>query len=362
MKIQRHIRLLALGALALLTASCQGLISHYDPPICDYTVQLQYHYNLENTATGNLFERYVKSLDAYIFDEAGVLYAIEPVTTDECTGSWVTELLLPPGKYSVIAVGNRSAMSRIHDNSEELMIGTTHRDDLLLTLTNRSVNGSDDGRYCANTGRLYHGYRTFSVSPTDISYVRVDMVHSHLDLRYTIRWKNNKYPVNSNDFFVILRDLPSEYKLMPEYIYPDKNTCEEFDCGTHELYNSVCQTPRQHIPQVRYDCNTMDHRRNVTLFGNAISGQTLTYRIRNCGEGRIETKISLWRDNSSRTGEAEQLMKEISLNDFLNRSRIDLDRTLKQQYHIVFEIDYDTGQVSAWFSTISDWDEGGGLS
>lgn len=362
----KYIRRLALfTTVTLLAVSCKGMIEHFDPPACEYTVQLQYHYNQENTSLDNQFARYVKSLEAYIFDENGILYAIESVKADECSGEWVTELTLPPGKYSVIAVGNRSIMSRTHDQGKDVVIGTTKREDMLLTLETRSVNGHDDGSNFLNTGRLYHGYRTFSILPDAPSFVRVDMVHSHLDLRFTIRWKGNAAPNNTGDFYVLLTDVPSQYGLMPEYIYEQpKAACQLHDAtsGGHDSYNSTCLEVRHHIVTVQKTENVVSHRNDVYLSDNVISGQALTYRLRNAASDCTATKISLWRENGARSGTPERLMKEIHLNDFLNRSFEDLDLTLKQQYHIVFEIDPATGQVETSFANIADWNEGGGLN
>lgn len=358
----RHIRRLLLVVLvALGGVSCRGLIEHFDL-ICDYTVQLRYDYNQENGTSENRFERYIKSAEEYIFDADGILCAFGPVTKDVCTGEWVSQLDLPPGRYSVIAVGNRSAMSRIHAGGTEPVIGRTRREDMTLTLETRSVNGHDDGTNFLNTGRLFYGYRTFTVAPDQVSLVRVDMVHSHLDLRYTIRWKGSAAPANTGDFYVMMTDVPSQYSLMPEYVYPQpKGNCEQHDPASHDTYDTQCLSVRHHIVTVQKAENIVSHRNDVYLSGNVISGQMLTYRLRSPGADCTETRISLWRTGGTRAGEPERMMKDIPLNDFLSRSFEDLDTTLKQQYHIVFEIDPATGQVSVWFADIADWDEGGGL-
>lgn len=360
--LSRHIKcLLLLVGVTIASASCMGVIDLNDD-ICDYNVQLRYDYNLENTSSINQVVRYVKTLEEYIFDNEGRLYAINPLALDICTGQWVSELTLPPGRYSVIAVGNRTAMSRTHDRFSDLKIGVTRREDMMLTLTERSTNGSDDGRNFSSCGRIFHGYRTFSVEAGHTSLIRVDMVHSHLDLRFTIRWKGNKTPVDTNDFYVILKDLPSEYNLMPEYIYPTTTACKEFDCDIHDEYNRMCHNVRHHITQVRKNDNVTSYREDVVMRGNEIMGQTISYRIRNMGDDRVRTTISLYSAGTTLNTKPVQLMKEIHLNNFLNRNYIDLDQTLKQQYHIVFEINPDTGEVHVRFAEIADWDEGGGIA
>ena len=366
-KLPRHIKhFLTLAAVALGIMSCDKVLDRYDTE-CNYTVRIRYDYNRENTSDVNLLTTYISSLEEYIFDSDGVLYAINPLAADVCTGQWVSEHLLPPGHYSVIAVGNRTDMSKTYDqdavthslSAAAPVIGRTRRENMMLALTRRSTDGSDDGKNYNNCGRLYYGYRTFTVTPTGISYVRVDMVHSHLDLMFTIRWKNNKVPVNTNDFYVTLTDLPSQYNLMPEFAYPRRNVYEVHDPAstTHDPYESVSQAVRHYIPYVMYEVAPVNYRENVRLRNNTISSQTISYRIRNCDPGRPVTNLSLWRGN----GTPERLMNDVQLNDFFNRNGIDLDHTLRQQYHIMLEIDGDTGQVDVWLADIADWDEGGYL-
>ena len=352
----RHTRALWPLAVLLLAAggwaSCQGVIDG-DGEICAYTVQLRYDYNEENTTQTNEFAKHVLSTEEYIFDEHGILCAIGPVTADACTGEWVTQQMLPPGRYSVIAVGNRTSMS---SSGPQPKVGETRREDLLLTLVNRSANGTDDGVHFESCGRLFHGYRTFTVAERGISHIRVDMVHSHLDLRFTIRWKNNQIPAHADDFYVLLKDVPSQYHLMPEFLYPvPREAAKLHDPVADDKHESVSDRVIHHIPQVHHDRNLATHRKDVGLYGNALSAQMIGYRIRNVGADRAETTISLYGNGGT------QLMKDIHLNDFLNRSGINLDHTLKQQYHIVFEINPDTGEVTVWFADIADWDEGGNL-
>lgn len=347
--------------IVFCAASCDGAIELFDKEECDYSVQLTYHYNQENKSSGNDFGRFIYNTDEYIFDDRGILCAIGTVTQDPCDGQWVSKYNLEPGRYSVIAVGNHTSMSRIHANNAVPEIGVTSRDDMMLTLSNRSSDGSDDGTNYMSIGRLYHGYRTFTVAQNGTSNIRVDMVHSHLDLRFTIKWKGDAAPTNTKDFYVILSHVPSEYALMPEYVYPSKGKCEIHNCDTHDEYNNTCLAVRHHIATVKKSENVVNHRRNVSMLGNTISSQTLSYRIRNQSSDCVESKISLWRTNATRSGIPEQLMKEISINDFLNRSGVNLDHSLKQQYYIIFEIDSDTGQVKAWFSSIADWENGGNI-
>ena len=337
----------------LLTSCIRGVIDRHE--ICTYNVQIVYHYNQENTSPINQISRFVRSLDEYLFDSDGVLYAIHPKTLDICTGEWISELMLPPGRYTVISMGNSGATNTTTDSGMPLQVGVTKREDVLHTLVTPSANGD-----YINSDRLYHGYRTFSVESGKQSYVRVDMVHSHLDLRYTIYWKGNAAPANTNDFYVILKDVPSEYHIMPEFVYPVAGSLSEtYDALLLDEYALESRDVRHHITTVEKVSNIINYQRDVIMFGNYISGQTISYRLRNSGHGGTESTLSLYSRTPDSSNQPTRLMKEIPLNDYLNRSYVDLNLTLKQQYHLVFVIDPDTGLVDVMFAEIADWDEGG---
>lgn len=363
-QLKKHIEsYLLLAVFCAVCTSCDKMIDLHDVPLCDYTAKLRYEYNMENTSNSNRITTYIKSLDEYIFNEQGVLYSIGHLTIDPCTGEWVSQNDLPVGRYSVVALGNLTSMSDVSDNLASLVVGVTRCDDVMMSLVNRSAMSgkSAENEYFDNCSRLFYGYRTFAVEPTGVSDVRVDMVHSHLEVRYIIRWKGDRAPKDSKDFFLLLKDVPSQYRMTPEWIYSESGVCEPRDAGVHDPYQVVDQSVRHYIMKVEKDQNIITHRIPATMFGKTVTGQTISYRIRNPAQGRTMTTISLWRNSATRSGESEMLMKEIPLNDFLSRSGINLDQTLKQFYELVFEIDPYTGSVVVGFADVADWDDGGNL-
>lgn len=342
----RHIRrLLLLGVVVFGGVSCRGLIEHY-APICDYTVQLRYDYNQENTTTDNLFGRYVKSTEQYIFDGQGVLYAVAPVTADPCTGQWVSQLDLPPGRYSVIAVGNRDTRSRISDGEggPAPEIGVTRREDMRMTLENAEPMA--EGRI-GPSERIYHGYRTFSVLPDRTSLVRVDMVHSHMVLRIRVTWRNSA-PADEHNVTMTLGDVTPGYSLMPEYVYKD-NSGKVHDPQTDDGYRVVDNSVIHHIPVVREDIAP----RNTYQLDSYINGdktvnvEFVSYRIRKSG-GSVVTL----------TGNGGPLMDDVDLTQWFADKNIELDRNLKQDFALEFMIG-DDRSVTINALSMEDWFEGG---
>lgn len=343
-------------------SSCQKVLDHNDTD-CDYSVRLFYHYNRENMSRDNVLPKYVKWIDQYIFDRDGVLLAIDPIGADVCDGTYNSELMLPPGRYSVIAVGNQTSMSRMWDNLNDIAPkeGLTRREDMRLSLVNEVRTRGTRGYY-DNCGRLYYGYRTFSIEQGKLSHIRVDMVHSHLVVDYTIRWKAGATPpAEPNGYYVQVSDIPSRYGAMPQYYFPG-GQAGDHNPGHCDPYNRVCLEPLHHIPTVYKpdmfdpsDCNIVVHRSAAVKASRTIIGQTVTYRLRNGGD----VKFSLHR--SGEAGDPDRrLMKDVNLNRFFQEIGHNLDLALRQEYEIVFEIDAD-GRVAVFLAGVGEWDEGGGL-
>lgn len=351
-------RLLFVSLPILLFSCTEGLLDHFGNEKCDYTVRLFYHYNRENTSSENVLPAYVKWMDEYLFDEEGILYQVRPLAVDTCEGNFISELDLPPGRYSVISIGNQTSMSEIND----ARVGITRREDMLLTLRNETKTRAGNGYY-DNCGRLFYGYRTFSVEAGNPGRVRVDMVHSHLVIDYTIRWKAPAIaPTDAGKYYVRISNIPSKYALMPQYYFPNGrvSTHNPESC---DLYNRVCLEPLHHLPTVYHpesfdpsDCNIVAHRADAIKVNRTLRGQTVTYRLRNAGD----VMFSLYKAGESGEND-EQLMKDIHLNRFFQDMGHNLDQTLRQEYSIVFEIDAD-GNVGVFFATgVGEWDEGAGL-
>ena len=346
------ISLFRLSIVLFLTTSCEGLLGRYDDKECGYTVQIRYDYNKENGSVFNELPAYVSTLTEYLFDDQGVLIDSVQVRVDECYGQYLSEYDLPPGRYTVIAIGNQSTMSEITDNGKPLEPGVTRREEMLLTLQHVVTRTDDngDGNY-NNCGRLYHGYRTFSVEPNQVSNVRVDMVHSHHVLRFRIRWKQAPPPLG--DYYATMTYIPSEYTLMPQYVYPEPYKWEDYDCAIHDLFSRQPIWVKHHIPTVHQDRNILTHKLHLRRNADAeIKGEFVMYRIKN----ETTPTMALYMGMDA-TG--KQQMKEINLQRYFNEQQIDLDHTLKQEYNIEIMIDATANQVHVYPITISDWEEGG---
>ncbi|NDV64246.1 FimB/Mfa2 family fimbrial subunit [Bacteroides sp. 224] len=335
----------------LLLNACH--IDHYGPEgECNYTVRIFYHYNRENTSRENVLPDYVKWMTAYIFDSEGILYATHPVEIDVCDGQYASELNLPPGRYSIIVVGNDTSMSATTDaaTTHTPEVGVTHREDMLLFLQNETPTRTARG-YFDNCGRLYHGYRTFSIAPAELSHVRVDMVHSHCVINYKVIWEGGM-PNNLSNVHIRMQNMPSEYHLMPEFIYPEQQgLCYKHNPDSDDFYDRQETNCIHHIATVHNNRNYVNHRHTSTLFGQEATGEVITYRLRNEPEpGKISTFTVYDAD--------KPLANSVPLNDFFVRQGINLDETLRQEYPLVFRINKD-GSITVAFATVEDWDEGG---
>ncbi len=220
------IKYMLLLLTCVLSAGCEMTLHETD--ICDYTVLLHYDYNEENTSKGrNMILSYVTHIDELIFDEEGVLVNLQRIEPDECRDYLDSEVMLPPGRYSVIAIGNIDHRSDLHDDAlGNLKVGATRREDLRLSLDNAEELA--DGTH-NNSEKLYHAYHTFIVREEGISRIRVNMINAHMELRFRVTWKRNT-PSRTDSYYAILETIPSEYNIMPEYIYP----AGSFDAVLHE--------------------------------------------------------------------------------------------------------------------------------
>lgn len=335
----------------MLVAGLLGIVScslEDDNEICDYNIQLSYHYNLENFTTANMLDNHVSVITEYIFDEDGILFRINTIHADECLQYIVSEQMLPPGRYSVIAWGNLGNACAASD----AVIGVTRRDEMLLQFDNPC---SEYPGYELNGDRIFHAYRTFTVGETGISRLRVDVVHSHLLLRYRVRWRTpSKAPeLGSGEFQMRLNGNPSEYNFMPEYISREQY-CRVHDRNADDDYRSQCNEVIHHIPTVYTDRNVRSNRVNHQVnVDRIIDGEFIAFRLRNS----TPTTVTLHHYSNMRAGE-RQLMNTVPLGDFFRRYGEDLDKTLKQEYHLEFIIN-DDGSVSVQPIGIADWDEGG---
>ena len=353
-KTIQNTKLLLLSCVAVCASSCiKNALNHYDD-ICDYTVQLRYDYNEENSTSENRIDYVVRSLEEYVFDEREILVAINDIGRDICDGTWHSDLNLPPGRYSVIAVANRDHRSRLWDNASggTPVKGVTHRDDMRMAL--ESADTFDDGTK-GESEKLYHGYRTFTIASQALTYIRVDMVHSHLLLRVRVTWRNNATPPKGEDYYVALETVPSDYRLMPEYIYPAGSfTYQTHNPVVHDHYPSVNNDVIHHIPKTCHELNNeLIHRYDTRVNAdNELWGEFTTYRVKLASSPKL--RIARSSDN------ALIVPKVIDLYEYFDWYEIEPDYELKQEYFIDIVIDGD--KIILMPLNIADWDEGDTLS
>ena len=193
--ITRHIgKLLLFAGLLLSAAGCYDLEGERE--ICDYNLLLRYDYNEENSATENMIKYYVYTIDEYIFDEDGILFLHNRFTPDICREMMNSEVMLPPGRYSVIAVGNEDDRSATTDRAtgSAPVKGVTHRDDMRLTL-------DDIASHYALMPEYIYPRNTFDVktfdADTDNDYPSEDegVIHhipfTHFEGRNVLSYRND---------------------------------------------------------------------------------------------------------------------------------------------------------------------------
>ena len=354
---KKYIKLLLASVVALFGASCS--MDEYNE-ICDYTVQLRYDYNEENTADNNMIDYYVDKIDEYIFDEQGILFLHRQISHGKCREYLHSEVDLPPGQYSVIAIGNvdeRSEVIDITSTSTGLkppIPGVTRREDIRLSLNNcENLFGNTIGP----SEKLYYGYKTFTVLPNKISLIRVDVINAHLSLKLRVTWKNG-IPATIQGYYMQLEGLPSEYNLMPEFIYPARSfDCENHNTNSHDAYPSNCNVVIHHIPHTCHqNSNVLTHRYDSYITNDhEMWGQFTTYRIKNA----TPTLLNIYHYDENTQQTTKILSNGIDLQAYFAFRQTNLDQTLKQDYLLSVEIDGDKTNILPL--NVGDWEEGGAL-
>ncbi len=332
--------------------------------VCNYRVQLRYEYNEENTSHGqNMILYYISHIDELIFDEDGILVHIQHIGPDECFEYIGSEITLPPGRYSVIAMGNIDGRSLISDNiNNDLIVGVTRRENVRLSLEDAYTFG--DGTR-GNCEELFHGYRTFTVREEGLSRVRVDMVNDHFELQFRIIWKNVDQRPEAGTYYAILQDIPSENNLMPEYFYP----AGSFNAVLHEptvndAYPHTDNNVIHHIPRTCYRGHNILSHSNTTYLNadGEVWGKFVNYRIKTA----TEPVMTLWfapNGIRSRSTDPMMLPREIKLKDYFSWAGLKLDHELKQEYALDIVVDGDQIFISPFDQFgVSDWTDGGALN
>lgn len=322
--------------LALLLTSCR-----IDRPLeeCRYNVQISYQYLREMSDTRNMIDSYVHSIDEYIFDRNGVLLDSRKVQGSACSGKSVSESTLPPGLYSVVAVGNLGLASSL----TQVVPGTTRLEDMMLWLDNpHPVGGWVQAHN--DSEKLYYGYGTFEVRDKKVSHIKVNMFHSHCVLSITVRWKT-KIPDDMRDLYMTYKEVPGQYSFRPGYVIQN-STWHGYD-PSFDDYPMQTADNKFYTPWHGQTTRTVVHKKDVNInVDRKIITQFITYRYRS----NSPLLISLHAGPT-------QIMKEIDLSHFFTSMGIDLDKNFRQEFNLQFVIDGDNVHVG--FISLSDWEEGG---
>ncbi len=329
MKRFYKIRIYVLGLAACMAALASCDIDD-DAQVCDYNLQLNYHYNREDTSDGNLLKQYVSSITEYLFDENGILFGVNELHWDEC-GELVSEKTIPPGRYSVIAWGNMTGIDIV-----ELPQISNVNDRTLMTLHPDNPTLAEVGAPQANGDRLFYGYRTFVVNEQGISRVRVDMTHSHLALGFQVKVNDHTFAEDTR-FVMELKEVPSLYRFMPEYCAGYRVTPFTHD-PLLDPYLKISNDVDHYIPFVEQTANIYTHVTGGTMDSEGmIEGLFLTYRLRNTTSPVLNFYV--YPDSDSTT--PLHLIEDYPLDDFFaaHYPGLDLDKTLRQEYMLMIEID-----------------------
>lgn len=356
----RRLKYLVSMVFVLCVAGCDNDL--YELEICTYTLQLRYHYNEENTTVENKIVYWIRGIDEYIFDAQEILYMTRRVTESVCTENLDSEIDLPAGRYSVIGVGNRDTRSSTWDaaTGRAPEIGKTHRDDMRLSLTD--PDSFEDGTV-GPCEELFHGYRTFTVGETGASRVRVDMINTHFQLRFRVTWTNASRTPSAGTYYAVLEDVPSQYALMPQYIYPAGEFSPlEHDPSEHDFYPYNDNDVIHHIPHTGHDSDNMLSHSNTTYLNadGEVWGQLVNYRIKT----DMHPILKLYYSPGGTRAEGDPMVfpRAIDLQTYFRWFGYELDHELKQDYVLDIVIDGDRIILNPLDGlSIADWSEGGRL-
>lgn len=306
---------------------------------CPYNARLEYWYT--GTGQANVLPDYVYRMDEFMFDSLGILCHRREISSKKNVAA---ELGLPPGRYTLVAWGNLDSCSRI----SETKIGETRLEDVCL-YADRPFGGKGaraaGGAVLASTEKLYYGYADFRIAERGVSRGRVDMVHAHLKLDVTVKWKG-RAPADTGDWYMTLAGIYPEYRFLPEFeVKGSAYSTYASDAGSGGLTRSgvwyyIPGRPAGCLPATCKVAAKMDITRTVSV-------QFVTYRLASADHPVLQLY-----------GGGVPLLREIDLEKYFRTMQIDLDRNLRQEFSLVVEVDADGG-IIVMSAKVSDWNDGG---
>jgi len=330
------------GVLFFILCVLSSCIREDEFSNCPFNVQLEYWYTMERTTENNMIQNYIYTITEYIFDEQDILFAIKQLPVKGGTGEFRSETTLPTGRYTVVSWANLTDME--HDQLPE--IGQTTKSDLSIHLgtaysqlsqSNTSTVGIVD-----NISHIYYGYAMFSVRDKTISRIRVGMTNAYCLLDVTVKWAT-KAPANSHDFSLRLREVPGVSYSIPAYV--DKGSVSTGNPA--DSYPVENKAIHYYIPG-QYTEDWLKHHQVAVKMDitRSLHGEFITHRYTN----ETHPMFAVYAGD-------KQITREIDLHTYFQTKQIDLDRNLRQEFHIVVEIH--ENQILVFPAVISDWENGG---
>lgn len=322
--------------LTMLISSCN---IDRDLEECPYNARLEYWYT--GTGQANILPDYIYRMKEFVFDSLQVLRQVNELGGKK---NIAAELNLPPGRYTLVAWGNLDSCSSLNDSE----VGRTKLTDILLYANNPVPPSTriDLPLRQQNGEQLYYGYASFTIKNRGVSRQRIDMVHAHLKLDVTVKWKG-KAPADTGDLYMSLNNMPSVYRFTPAF---------EVKGSPYSTYGTAADgSPTRsgiwyYIPERSDDYPLISYEVPVKMdITHSVNATFVTYRI----GSDDHPVLRLY-------GGDKLLIKEIDLYKYFRTMQIDLDENLRQEFSLVLEVDAGGGIIVS-SATVSDWVDGGSI-
>ena len=287
-----------------------------EPGVCPFNVRLEYRY--AGYAYENRLPVRVDNLREYLYDGSGKLIQTKELRGDSITGYQTT---LAPGDYTLVVwgnVGNKAASS---------MVATDDNQWRNSRLVNSPAALKND--LYANNERLYYGTAAFQVTSTGVLRQRIYVTHAHANLKVTVSWRI-QHPEWEGLLRMRLCDVPGEYGFWTGQEISAPNGAGPYT-----------------IPYIGESLVNYETRAAVD-YNDDVIGEFITHRF--CSDSH-----PLW----SLYCNGKQVVRELDLQRYFNKSAIDLDHNVEQEFHLLIMVE-DQGIVITEISS-ADWDEGGAL-
>ena len=326
------IRLLLCLTLMLCLGACD---IDGDLAECPYNARLEYWYT--GTGQANVLPDYVYRMHEFVFDSVGVLCHKREISGRKGIAA---ELSLPPGRYTLVAWGNIDTCSR----TGKTEIGKTRLEDLRLYADRPYKSTRASASLQAPAEKLYYGHAGFRIAERGVSRGRVDMVHAHLKLDVTVKWKG-RAPTDTGDLYMTLSGIYPEYQFLPKYeVKGSPYSSYSADNGGAMTRSGIWY----YIPGRPKDCSPVTYKVATKMdITRTVSAQFVTYRLASADHPILQL-----------FGGGQPLIREIDLEKYFRTMQIDLDKNLRQEFSLVVEVDANGGIIVS-SAKVSDWVDGG---